>query len=67
MLQEIEQCGQTRFPEIRAHYDQILTFPPSVEDWVGEDHPPRFISDFVEASHLDDPGFEVCHSDVGGR
>ena len=52
--------------EIRADYDQMLMFPPSVEDWVGEDHLARFIRDFVESLELRELGFAVPTSEVGG-
>src|SRR4030042_5461615 len=52
--------------EIRADYDQQLMFPPSVEDWIGEDHPARFIRDFVESLDLRELGFVVSSSEVGG-
>jgi transposase len=51
--------------EIRANYSQTLLFPPSVEDWVGEDHPARFIRDFVDALDLAAMEFCVPTSDVG--
>jgi transposase len=53
--------------EIRADYDQMLMFPPSVEQWVEEDHPARFIRDFVEELDLRQLGFNVPLSEVGGR
>jgi transposase len=52
--------------EIRADYDQMLMFPPSVEEWVGEDHPARFIRDFVESLDLRELGVAVPSSEVGG-
>lgn len=51
--------------EIRADYDQTLLFPPSVEEWVGPDHPARFIRDFVHALDLIALGFSVRTSEVG--
>jgi transposase len=53
--------------EIRAEYDQMLMFPPLVEEWVEEDHPARFIRDFVEELDLRALGFIVPSSEVGGR
>ena len=53
--------------EISPDYDQMLMFPPSVEDWVGEDHPARFIRDFVGALDLKELGFDVPTSEVGGH
>jgi transposase len=52
--------------EIRADYDQMLMFPPSVEDWIGEDHPARFIREFVGSVDLRELGFVVPSSEVGG-
>jgi transposase len=52
--------------EIKADYDQMLIFPPSVEDWIGEDHPARFIRDFVESLDLRELGFVIPISEVGG-
>ena len=58
------EAGMKR--EIRAEYDQMLMFPPSVEDWIGEEHPARFIRDFVESLDLRELGFAVPVSEVGG-
>lgn len=35
--------------EIKADYSKRFLLPPSVEDWVPEDHPVRFIREFVES------------------
>jgi transposase len=50
--------------EIRADYSQTFLLPPSLEDWVGADHPARFIRDFVESFDLEVLGFEapVCET-----
>jgi transposase len=52
--------------EIRADYEQTLMFPPCVEDWVGPEHPARFIRDFVDLlGPLESVGFHVPDSKVG--
>ncbi len=51
--------------EIRADYDQIWMFPPSVEDWVGHDHPARFIRDFVDMQDLETLGFRIPACETG--
>jgi transposase len=51
--------------EIRADYDQVMMFPPCVEDWVGPDHPGRFIRDFVDSLDLKALGFRVPETEVG--
>lgn len=44
---------------IRPDYDQIMLFPPAVEDWIGGDHPARFLRDFVDALDLEALGFKI--------
>jgi transposase len=51
--------------EIRADYDQVLMFPPAVEEWIGPDHPARFIRAFVESLDLEEMGFVVSDTEVG--
>jgi len=52
--------------EIHADYRQTFLFPPSLEDWVGADHPARFIREFVEALDLRELGF-AAHACGEGR
>jgi transposase len=51
--------------EIRADYDQLLMFPPAVDDWIGADHPARFVRDFVDSLDLMALGFRVRESHMG--
>ena len=51
--------------EIRADYDQLLMFPPAVDDWIGSDHPARFVRDFVDSLDLKSLGFRVRESVMG--
>lgn len=51
---------------LRADYDQIHLLPPSVEDWVGADHPARFVREFVEALDLRAMGLDTLKRDEGG-
>jgi transposase len=43
---------------IDADYSASFLFPPHLEDWVGPEHPARFIRDFVDAFDLEALGFE---------
>ena len=51
--------------EIRADYTQQYIFPPCVEDWVAEDHPARFIREFVDALDMSELGIESVEGDDG--
>ena len=51
--------------EIHADYDQMDLLPQSLEDWVGADHPARFMRAFVEALDLDALGFAGRKSEEG--
>lgn len=52
--------------QIRADYTQDYLFPPSVEEWLGAEHPARFIRAFVDALELDALGI-VWKRGEGGR
>lgn len=43
--------------EIVADRSQAFLLPPSLEDWVGPEHPARFVADFVAAQDLGALGF----------
>jgi transposase len=51
--------------EIRADYDQLLMFPPAVDDWIGPGHPARFVRDFVDSLDLGALGFRIRESQMG--
>lgn len=51
--------------EICVEHDQLLMFPPSVDDWVGRDHPARFVRDFVDSLDLESLGFRVRETPIG--
>ncbi len=51
--------------QIRADYAQIEMMPPCLEDWVGVDHPTRFLREFVDASDLAGLGFGERESAEG--
>lgn len=51
--------------EKKADRSQVFLLPPSLEDWVPEDHPARFIDAFVESLDLSSLGFEVGHAPTG--
>jgi transposase len=52
--------------EIKADYNQSFILPPSLEDWLPDDHPARFIRYFVEQLDLSELGFRE-HACKDGR
>ncbi len=50
---------------IRTNFDDILLFPPAVEDWIPSDHKARFVRNFVRALNLTDYGLEVEPNETG--
>lgn len=52
---------------IKANYQQMTFLPRAVEDWVGPDHPARFIREFVESVKLRDLGFQTGGAGEPGR
>lgn len=51
---------------LAADYGQIHLLPPSVEDWVGPEHPARFVREFVSALDLKALGLDTLKRDEGG-
>lgn len=43
---------------ITPDYDQEFLFPPSLEDWVGPEHPARFIRAFADSLDLESVGIK---------
>ncbi|HYO75725.1 MAG TPA: IS1182 family transposase [Thermoanaerobaculia bacterium] len=57
--------------EIRPDYETQYLFPPSLEQWVGADHPVRYVREFVDALDLSALGLtseqESRRNDPNGR
>src|SRR5215217_316266 len=57
--------------EIQPDYDTQYLFPRSLEEWVGPDHPARYIREFVDAIDLDEIGLtdqqKARREDTTGR
>jgi transposase len=49
----------------RPNYAQRFLLPPSLEDWVGQEHPVRFVRDFVDALELAKLGIKDPQGEVG--
>jgi transposase len=50
---------------IHANRTQVFLLPPSLDEWVPETHPARFVADLVEALDLDALGFRASPGDEG--
>lgn len=53
--------------KIEADYDQIHLLPAALEDWVGPEHPARFVREFVRALDLKELGFKEGKEGTEGR
>lgn len=51
--------------EIKPDYSQPFLLPPALEDWVDEEHPARFVRDFVDSLDLASLGFRGRRSPDG--
>jgi len=51
---------------ITADRTQTHLLPPCVDDWLCDDHPARFIAEFVEQLDLRQLGFDELNRDEGG-
>ena len=51
--------------EKTADRSQIYLLPPSLDDWIPDDHPARFIDAFVTSLDLPRLGFKVGHAPTG--
>ena len=51
--------------EKRADYSETYLLPPSLEDWVGADHPARFVREVVDVLDLKGLGFKQRKSEDG--
>ena len=49
----------------RPNYAQRFLLPPSLEEWVGPEHPVRFVRDFVDALDLAKLGIKDPQGEVG--
>src|SRR3954465_11285165 len=51
---------------LTADYDQELMFPPTMEEWVGREHPARFMREFVAMLDLRALGLDTLERAEGG-
>jgi len=52
---------------IDADFDQVLLLPPSIEEWIGDAHPARFIRCFVDQLDLQQLGISIRDVSTPGR
>jgi transposase len=50
---------------IHANRAQVFLLPPSVDEWVPQTHPVRFVADLVDSLDLERLGFRVSPGDEG--
>lgn len=50
---------------ITANYNQTMMFPMCIEDWIGDDHPARFLREVVNSMDLSAMGFKISMGDDG--
>jgi transposase len=51
--------------KLEPDYSTTYLLPPCVEDWVGPDHPARFIREYVDSMELSEMGIVESTSEVG--
>ena len=51
---------------ISADYNQTYLLPPRIEDWIPQNHPARFIREFIASADLNAMGFELGNG-IEGR
>ncbi len=47
---------------IERDLNQTFLLPPSIEDWLPDNHPARYINDFVDAIDLEELGISQIPS-----
>lgn len=52
---------------LTADYDQMMLMAPTVEDWIGAQHPARFVREFVAARDLRALGLDTLDRTEGGE
>src|SRR3954447_11682622 len=50
---------------LTADYNQQLMLPPSVEEWIGPEHPARFIREFIGLLDLRELGLDTIGREEG--